>query len=452
MFVHTFGCQMNVYDSDRMLQALAADGYEETRTLADADLVLVNTCSVRDKAEKKLLSALGVYRRHKAKAPRPILICVAGCVAQQQRSRLLERAPFVDLIIGPDQVHRIGEITRRARSNGERIIEVSFTEAERYAFPRAEPKPGTRKATAFVTIQKGCDKLCTYCIVPFTRGREVSRPHGEVLDEVRRFVESGAREVSLIGQNVNCYAGGCRFEELLHRVAAVPGVERLRYATSHPSEMTEHVFDAHRDIPALCPHLHLPVQSGSDRILSLMGREHLVSEYLEKVLRLREARPDMALTTDIIVGFPGERDEDFAGTMSLVEEVRFTNMFSFVYSDRPRTWAARHGDELGRVSPKIQVERLETLQRRQREISSEEAAAWLGRDVEVLVEGQSKKDPLRRRGHSEHNWIVHFAASEEDAPVGAMARVRVERTSHVGLSGRLEGIVSWPVGFGESHA
>ena len=288
--------------------------------------------------------------------------------------------------------------------------------------------------------------------MPFTRGREVSRPYEEVLAEVERFVDAGVREISLIGQNVNCYAGGCSFSGLLHRVAATPGLERLRYATSHPSEMGEDIFEAHRSIDILCPHLHLPVQSGSDRVLQMMRREHSASDYLHKVARLRESNPGIALTTDIIVGFPGEREEDFDATMSLVEQVRFTNMFSFVYSDRPRTWACRHGDELGRVDSKTAIERLERLQARQREISSLEAGKWRGQDVEVLVEGPSKKDSSRRQGHTAHNWMAHFSATDEQAPVGAIARVRVERTSHVGLSGHLVGIVSWPMRSGDSHA
>ncbi len=441
VFVHTFGCQMNAYDSDLMLQCLAPDGYRPVATAREADLILLNTCSVREKAEQKLLSALGVYRREKDKRP-GVLICVAGCVAQQEKSRLLEKVPYVDLVIGPDGVSRIGELVREARETGERRMDVRVSPPKSHIFPRQEPLPEKQGATAFVTIQKGCDKLCTYCVVPFTRGREVSRPWREVVEEVGRFLSAGAREITLIGQNVNAYSGGCSFAELLHRVAAIPGLERLRYTTSHPSEMGGDVLEAHRDLPQLCRHLHLPVQSGSDRILSLMRREHGVAEYLDTVARLREMVPDIALGTDIIVGFPGETEEDFAATMDLVERVRFASMFSFVYSTRPRTWASRHEERLGNVPRSVKVARLEHLQSRQREISFSKARTWLGKEVEVLIEGPSKRDPSRRQGHSNHNWMVHFAGTEEEAPVGALARVMVTGASPVGLAGEIAGILS----------
>jgi tRNA-2-methylthio-N6-dimethylallyladenosine synthase len=451
VYIHTFGCQMNVYDSQRMLEVLAKDGYRPVAAPEEAELILLNTCSVRDKAEQKLLSALGVYRLHKI-ARDDVVIGVTGCVAQQERDRLLAKVPYVDLVVGPDGVARIGELVRRTQRTRERVLDVQFTEPGAYEFPRADPEPGRSKATAFVTIQKGCDKVCTYCIVPFTRGREVSRPYPEVVDEVQRFVDGGVREITLIGQNVNCYHGGCSFAELLHRVASVPGLARLRYTTSYPREMGDDVFEAHRDIPILCRHLHLPVQSGSDRILEQMRREHGAAEYLEKIRRLREVVPDIALTTDIIVGFPGETDEDFEATLALVEEVRFTNMYSFVYSDRPRTWASRHAESLGPVPHAEKVRRLERLQTRQREISEAHARRWLGEAVEVLVEGPSRKDPRRRQGHTTHNWLVHFPADEADAPVGTLVRVAVDRAGHVGLAGRLAGIVSDPERSWGSHA
>ena len=436
VYVHTFGCQMNVYDTERMLQGLGADGYVPVADPAEADLILVNTCSVREKAEQKLLSALGRYRRLK-ESGRPSLIGVAGCVAQQERGRLLEKAPFVDLVFGPDAVGRVAELVARARRERRKILETKFTNPGSYEFPRAEPDPRRASATAFVTIQKGCDKVCTYCIVPFTRGREVSRPYPEVVEEVHRFVQAGAKEITLIGQNVNCYHGGCTFAELLHRVAEVPGLVRLRYTTSYPREMGDDVFRAHRDIDKLARHLHLPVQSGSDRILALMRREHTAAEYLEKVARLREVVPDVALTTDIIVGFPGETEEDFERTLELVRTVRFDNMYSFVYSDRPGTWAARHAAELGRVPRAVQVERLERLQALQREISRQRTRRFVGRRVEVLVEGPSKKDPTLRQGHTTHNWTVLFEGREADSPVGSLVEVSVERANHFALFGRL---------------
>ncbi len=368
------------------------------------------------------------------------MVAVAGCVAQQERATLLERAPVVDLVFGPDAIPRVRELVRSAREERVRRVEARFVEPSRYAFPRAEPRAEAQGATAFVTIQKGCDKVCTYCIVPFTRGREVSRPVGEIVDEVRRFVAAGAREVTLIGQNVNCYHGGCTFAELLRRVAEVPGLWRLRYTTSHPAEMGEDVFEAHRDLPVLCRHLHLPVQSGSDRILERMRREHTVAEYLQKVDRLRALVPGIALTTDILVGFPGESDEDFEATLALIERVRFDNLYAFVYSERPGTWTARHGHEFGQVPRPVMVERLERLQARQREISLERTRRFVGTRVEVLVEGASKKDPAVRVGHASEGWIVHFPGSEAEVPTGSLALVEVEASTHFGLRGHLERI------------
>lgn len=436
VYIHNFGCQMNVYDAQRMIEGLGAAGYRQVEDPEEADVILLNTCSVREKAEQKLFSALGRYR---PLGERGTLIAVGGCLAQQEREKLMERAPYVSLVFGPDATGRVAELVRRAREGRDRVLDVKFTEPGKYEFPRARPDPNRAAATAFVTIQKGCDKACTYCIVPRTRGREVSRPYPEVIREVHRFVETGVREVTLIGQNVNCYHGGCTFAELLRRVAEVPGLRRLRYTTSYPREMGEDVFAAHRDLPVLCRHLHLPVQSGSNRVLQAMRREHSVEEYLDKVDRLREIAPDLSLTTDIIVGFPGETDHDFEQTMELVERVRFDNMFSFVYSDRPRTWAQRHGPELGVVPYDTKVTRLERLQARQREISLERTSRFVGQWVEVLVEGPSRKRPEIRQGHSTHNWVVNFPATPDQAPVGQMLAVYIDRASHFGLSGKLQG-------------
>lgn len=435
VYLHTYGCQMNVYDTGRILERLAEDGYAPVETPEEAQLVLLNTCSVREKAEAKLLSSLG--RLAVLKRARPeLVVAVAGCVAQQERERLLSRAGHVvDLVFGPDAVSRVVELVRRAREARERVVDASFTEPTRYAFVQATPDSGHQGATAFVTIQKGCDKVCTYCIVPFTRGREVSRPLEEVLEEARRFLAAGAREITLIGQNVNCYHGGATFPELLRAVADLEGLGRLRYTTSYPGEMSDEVFEAHRDLPVLCRHLHLPVQSGSDRILEKMRREHTVAQYLAMVARLRALVPGIALTTDILVGFPGESDEDFEATLALIEAVGFDNLYSFAYSERPGTWTARHGATLGEVPHPVKVARLERVQSLQREISLEHTQAFIGRSIDVLVEGPSKKDPKVRAGHASEGWTVLFPGDATQAPVGTFARVKIEDCSPYGLRG-----------------
>ncbi|MDF1563468.1 MAG: tRNA (N6-isopentenyl adenosine(37)-C2)-methylthiotransferase MiaB [Deltaproteobacteria bacterium] len=444
VYLHTFGCQMNVYDANRILERLAEDGYHRVETPEEAELVLLNTCSVREKAEQKLLSSLGRLALLKQARPE-LLVAVSGCVAQQERERLLKKAKVVDLVFGPDAVPRVRELVRRSREEKGKIVDARFTEPSKYAFPRAMPAAGAEQGvTAFVTIQKGCDKVCTYCIVPFTRGREVSRPREEILEEARAFLATGVRELTLIGQNVNCYHGGSTFAELLRAVAELPGLARLRYTTSYPGEMGDDVFAAHRDLPVLCRHLHLPVQSGSDRILELMRREHSAAEYREKVARLRALVPGIAITTDILVGFPGESDEDFEATMALIEELRFDNLYSFVYSERPGTWTARNGASLGEVPQAVKVERLERVQARQREISLEKTSAFVGQTLEILVEGPSRKDPAVRAGHASEGWTVHFPGTEAEAPVGSFARVRIDSASHFGLRGELVSVASEP--------
>jgi len=426
---------MNVYDGHRMLELLSEDGFRQVDTPEQAELILLNTCSVRDKAEQKLLSALGRYAPLKASNPK-LLIGVSGCVAQQEREALARKAPTIDLLFGPDAVARVRSLVASASESKELVDDLRFSDPGSYVFPRAQPDPDTQPATAFVTIQKGCDKVCTYCIVPFTRGREVSRDSAEVLEEVQRFVAAGAKEITLIGQNVNCYHGGCSFSELLRKVAATTGLMRLRYTTSYPAEMGEDVFLAHRDLDLLARQLHLPVQSGSNRILSNMRREHSIEVYLEKLGKLRETVPGVGVSTDIIVGFPGESEEDFEATMALVEAGRFDNIYSFIYSERPRTWTARHGAELGHVPHAIKIERLERLQARQREISTELAKAFVGRHIPVLIEGPSKKNPKVRTGHASEGWIVHLESTAEKAPVGAMLELEIIASSHYGLTAK----------------
>ncbi len=439
VFVHTFGCQMNESDSDRMVELLARHRFARADSPDDADLILLNTCAVREKAEQKLLSALGRYRAVKAR--RGALIAVSGCVAQQEKERLLARVPYVDFVFGPDNLGRLPELVARAAGR-ERFAETGWMDSEEYVFPRADPEAARGRATAFVTAMKGCDNVCAFCIVPHTRGREVSRPYPDVVAEVASLAEVGVREVTLIGQNVNSYAGGCTFAELLRRVAAVPGVARVRFTTSHPHDLSDALVDAFRDEPRVMPHFHLPVQSGSDPVLRRMRRDYSVAEYLERHRRLSQARPGIAITTDFIVGFPGETDEDFEASLALLAQARFENSFSFLFSPRPRTVAALRlgsGPEWREVPRPVAVARLERLQAAQRRIAADRLAADLGREVEVLVEGAAEDDPDRRFGRTPENRLVHFRAAEEEAPAGALLRVRVVRAGQSSLSGERAG-------------
>jgi len=437
VWVHTFGCQMNEVDSARMVEALGRHAYSPAASADEADLIVLNTCSVREKAEQKLLSALGRYREVKAR--RGALIAVSGCVAQQEKERLLGRVPYVDFVFGPDHVGRLPELVERARSR-QRFAETGWMDSEEYVFPRADPGAARGRATAFVTAMKGCDNVCAFCVVPHTRGREVSRPFTEVVAECAGLAEVGVREVTLIGQNVNSYRGGASFADLLRRVAAVPGIERIRFTTSHPHDLSDALVSAFRDEPRVMPHFHLPVQSGSDRVLARMRRDYTVDGYLERLARLREARPGIAVTTDFIVGFPGETEGDFRSSLALLEQVRYDQSFSFVYSPRPRTLAAtRAGSgpaEWTEVPREEAVERLERLLAVQRRIAAEIMAAELGRTVEVLVEGPSDS-PGERLGRTPENRVVHVAAGEDAAPAGATVRVRVSRAGTSSLSGVL---------------
>jgi tRNA-2-methylthio-N6-dimethylallyladenosine synthase len=434
VFVHTFGCQMNESDSDRMVELLGRHAFVRAATAEDADLILLNTCAVREKAEQKLLSALGRYREVKAR--RGALIAVAGCVAQQEKERLLRRVPYVDFVFGPDNIGRLPEMIARAEAS-ERFAETGWMGSEEYVFPRADPEAARGRVTAFVTAMKGCDNVCAFCIVPHTRGREVSRPFPDVVGECAALAEVGVREVTLIGQNVNSYAGGCTFPELLRRVAAVPGILRVRFTTSHPHDLSPALVDAFRDEPKVMPHFHLPVQSGSDAVLARMRRDYGVAEYLDRFERLSEARPGIAITTDFIVGFPGETDADFEASVALLERARFEQSFSFLFSPRPHTVAALRmngAPEWREVPREVAVARLERLQAAQRRIAGEILAAQLGRTVEVLVEGPSD-EAGEVRGRTPENRVVHLAAGDGEAPAGAVVRTRVTRAGGTSLSG-----------------
>ncbi len=439
-FIHTFGCQMNVNDTNRMSEVLGRLGYSPCPDADSADLIVLNTCAIREKAEDKMVSALGRYRQ--VKLSRGALIGVGGCVAQQEKDKILKKSPWVDFVFGPDAIGNLPQILARVEADRVKVVDTAWVDSEEYVFPRADPSSSRGKVTEFVTIMKGCDNVCAFCVVPHTRGREVSRPFVEVLTEVASLTAVGVREVTLIGQNVNSYLGGISFAQLLLRVAEVPGVERVRFTTSHPHDLSDELVEAFREQPKIAPHFHLPVQAGSDTVLKRMRRDYTVAEYLVRLEKLRAARPEIAITTDIIVGYPGETDEDFEATMKLSELVRYDGQFSFVYSARPKTTALLKEAEWGVVPHDVKVKRLERLQALQKRISAELMLEFMGRDVEVLVEGRSKTDPTRRFGRTPQNRTVNF---EGDAPMGAIVEVRIERTSSAALGGKQGRMVSAPV-------
>ncbi len=437
VFIHTLGCQMNVYDTGKIHAQLQREGYESTADPADADLILVNTCSIRERAVDKMHSALGEYRRLK-RGGQSVLIGIAGCVAQERGEELLARYPDVDLIFGPDGVPHVRELVAKA-AGGERVLDTDFLDLESYPFVQ-ELDPTAHGVSAFVTIQKGCDNKCTFCIVPATRGAEASRPHGEIVAEVRGLVERGISEIVLIGQNVNSYGlkvpGELTFAQLLREVAAVEGVDRVRYTTSHPRDMGDDVVAAHGEVPAIAAHLHLPVQSGSNRVLRRMKRFYTRERFLEIVGALRAARPELVFTTDIIVGFPGETDEDFAQTMSLLDEVGFVGSFSFKYSPRPQTPALKLQDR-DPVPPEVASERLSTYQARQRELSLAFHRSLEGTlATDVLVEGPSRHDEGVICGRTSQHVMVNFPGSLD--LVGRTVTVRITRGFTHSVRGELE--------------
>ncbi len=434
VFIKTFGCQMNEYDSDKMRALLGKDGYVPTSEVEEADLILVNTCSVREKPEHKLRSFIGEVRHLRERGAR---IGIAGCMAQHAGKDLFRRyRKDVDLVFGPDHVPQIQSLVQRSQTA--RVLQNSFIDNDAYAFVRetAVLRPGERRVGAFVTIQKGCDNKCTFCIVPFTRGAEVSRPSAEILQEVRDNVAQGIREITLIGQNVNSYGlktGEHNFAQLLYLVAEVPGVERIRYTTSHPRDMGDDVIQAYRDLPQLTSHLHLPVQSGSDRVLRRMKRFYTRERYLQVADALREARPGISLTTDIIVGFPGETDEDFEQTMTLLEQVGFQGSFSFKFSPRPNTPALRLKE--GAVEPQLAQERLMRFQKRQQELQLASNRRLEGQVEQLLVQGPSKWDDQVMCGRTSSFKMVNFPGSED--LVGDLVDVRILRGFTNSLRGEL---------------
>ena len=434
-FIKTFGCQMNEYDSARMADVLCAGSdYLVTDNPAEADVLLMNTCSVREKAQEKVFSLLGEWRKLKSERPH-VVIGVGGCVASQEGEAITERAPFVDLVFGPQTLHRLPQMIAQLRRTGRSVVDVSFPEIEKFDHL---PKPRAEGATAFVSIMEGCSKYCSFCIVPYTRGDEVSRPFDSVLEEVRQLASQGVREITLLGQNVNAYAGPMAdgaivdLATLIHHVAAVPGVERIRFTTSHPLEFSDSLIEAFASVPKLANHLHLPVQSGSDRVLALMKRGYTTLEFKAKVRKLRAIRPDICISSDFIVGFPGETERDFEATMALVRDVGFDLSFSFLYSRRPGTPAASLPDE---VAPEIKQERLTRLQAQIEVQSRAINANMVGTVQRVLVERHAKKDSRELAGRTENNRWVNFAGPHE--LIGRFADVCVTEARPHSLRGRL---------------
>jgi len=436
VFIKTFGCQMNVYDSDRMAEALAPEGYAQCESMDDADLVILNTCHIREKAAEKVYSELGRVReareRRREAGAGDTLIAVAGCVAQAEGQEIIRRAPAVDIVVGAQSYHRLPELLGRA-GRGEKVVETEFPEEDKFA--ELPKRAATRRPSAFLTVQEGCDKFCTFCVVPYTRGAEFSRPVTAVMAEARRLAGFGVRELTLLGQNVNAYHGegpdgnDWSLARLMHGLAEIPGVERLRYTTSHPLDMTDDLYAAHRDLPEMMPYLHLPFQAGSDHILTKMNRRHTADEYRRAVDKLRKARADIALSTDIIVGFPGETDEDFKATLRLVREIGFASAFSFKYSSRPGTPAAEMDEQ---VPEDVKLERLHTLQALLAEQQRAFNAAMAGRTLPVLFEA-SGRNPGQLTGRSPYLQPVHVDAPAE--AVGQIVDVEITEAGANSLKG-----------------
>ena len=411
VFIRTFGCQMNEYDSDKMLDVLGQErGVVVTQTPEDADVILFNTCSVREKAQEKVFSDLGRIKHLKALNP-DLVIGVGGCVASQEGAAIVDRAPYVDVVFGPQTLHRLPELIARRRSEGRSQVDISFPEIEKFD---AMPPSRVEGATAFVSIMEGCSKYCSFCVVPYTRGEEISRPFEDVLTEVADLADQGVKEVTLLGQNVNAYrarmsddadAELADFATLLEYVHEIPGIERIRYTTSHPKEMTTRMTEVYARLPKLVSFLHLPVQAGSDRVLAAMKRGYTAIEFKSVVRKLRAARPGLTLSSDFIVGFPGETEEDFEKTMKLIEEVGFDTSFSFVYSRRPGTPAADLSDDTPQT---VKLQRLQRLQALINEQAHAIARSMVGSTQRILVEGTSTRDPNELSGRTENNRIVNF--------------------------------------------
>ena len=436
VFIKTFGCQMNVYDSERMTEALGSHGYAVTEDATDADLVVLNTCHIREKAAEKVYSDLGRYRDIKIErqaAGKDTVVAVTGCVAQAEGAEIVARAPLVDLVIGPQAYHRLPDLISKARTERRQIVDTEFPDEDK--FGQLPARRGPRAASAFLTVQEGCDKFCTFCVVPYTRGMEMSRPVEQVVAEARRLVEDGVREITLLGQNVNAYHGEgsdgrpWSLAELLARLSDIPMLERLRYTTSHPRDMGDDLIEAHRDLPKLMPYLHLPVQAGADRILAAMNRKHTAAEYLSIIDRIRAARPDIALSTDIIVGFPGETEGEFRETLELIREVGFAQAYSFKYSPRPGTPASNMDDQ---VPEQVKTERLQQLQALLQSQQIQFNSGCVGKVFPVLFERLGRRSG-QLIGRSPYLQSVH--ADAEPSLLGRILNVEISGAGTNSLAG-----------------
>ncbi|MGL4637374.1 MAG: tRNA (N6-isopentenyl adenosine(37)-C2)-methylthiotransferase MiaB [Beijerinckiaceae bacterium] len=441
VFIKSYGCQMNVYDATRMADVLAPEGYVETAEMADADLVILNTCHIREKAAEKVYSELGRIREFKktlGENARDVQVAVAGCVAQAEGAEIMARAPVVDLVVGPQAYHRLPQLLREAQATGQ-AIDTEFPPEDKFEhLPAAAPaRTRARGVSAFLTVQEGCDKFCTFCVVPYTRGAELSRSVERIVKEAEELAAAGVREITLLGQNVNAWHGAgddgesWTLGQLLRRLAAVPGVARLRYSTSHPRDMDDELIAIHRDVPQVMPSLHLPVQSGSDRILKAMNRKHTAAEYLAIIADARAARPDIAVTSDFIVGFPGETDAEFEETMALIRAVRFASAYSFKYSPRPGTPAADIKDQ---VPEAVMNERLARLQSLVLEQQNAAHAAMVGQELDVLFE-KPGRNKGQIGGKSPHMQAVHVDGPE--SLIGHIARVKIVGVASNSLAGVL---------------
>ncbi|EGI74557.1 tRNA (N6-isopentenyl adenosine(37)-C2)-methylthiotransferase MiaB [Pseudoalteromonas sp. SR43-6] len=436
LHIKTWGCQMNEYDSQKMAELLdATNGYQLTEDATDADVILLNTCSIREKAQEKVFHQLGRWKLLKDDKP-DLIIGVGGCVASQEGDSIRQRAPFVDVIFGPQTLHRLPEMIKQVQGDkGSSVVDISFPEIEK--FDRL-PEPKADGPSAFVSIMEGCSKYCTFCVVPYTRGEEVSRPVDDVLLEVAQLAEQGVREVNLLGQNVNAYRGDthdgeiCYFSDLIRLIAAIDGIDRIRYTTSHPVEFTPDIIDVYADVPELVDHLHLPVQSGSDRILNLMKRGHTAIEYKSTIRKLRKIRPNLSMSSDFIIGFPGESKEDFEATMKLISDIGFDMSFSFIYSARPGTPAADLPDD---VTEQEKKERLYLLQNRITQMAQQISRQMFDTEQRILVEGPSKKNPMELRGRTENNRVVNFVGPH--TVIGQFVDVRITEALPNSLRGDL---------------
>ncbi|MCH7881441.1 MAG: tRNA (N6-isopentenyl adenosine(37)-C2)-methylthiotransferase MiaB [Proteobacteria bacterium] len=433
VYIKTHGCQMNEYDSAKMLDVLAHEcQLAVTENEAEADVLLLNTCSIREKAQEKVFSQLGRWKKLKQNKP-GMLIGVGGCVASQEGEAIRARAPFVDMVFGPQTLHRLPEMLGQTRATGQAVVDVSFPEIEKFDHL---PEPRSDGVKAFVSIMEGCSKYCTFCVVPYTRGEEISRPLDDVIAEVAALAEQGVREVNLLGQNVNAYCGLMDDGEyadlalLIHYVVAIDGIDRIRYTTSHPVEFSDSLIDTYARVPELVNHLHLPIQSGSDRVLMMMKRGHTVLEYKHKIRKLREIRPDISLSTDFIIGFPGETEADFEATMKLIEDLGFDTSFSFIYSQRPGTPAAFIPDNLSQETKKA---RLKILQDKILQQASQISRKMVGTTQSILVEGHSRKSDQELTGRTENNRVVNFHAPE--ALIGHFVDVHITEALNHSMRG-----------------